>query len=72
MTTYVSLAHVSSNRAIVILLAEVGFAAFSAWWLAEESLGWREWGGGVLILAASVFSAKKIENKNDVSEKAHG
>lgn len=52
------LARVAANRAIVIMLSEVGFAAVSAWLFADESLGWREWVGGAMIVVASVFSAK--------------
>jgi len=52
------LARVSSNRAIVIMLSEVGFAALSSWLLADETIGLREWAGGAMIVAASVFSAK--------------
>ena len=52
------LARIPSNRAIVIMLSEVGFAALSSWLLADEALGAREWVGGGMIVAASVFSAK--------------
>ena len=55
------LARVVANRAIVIMLSEVGFAALSSWLLAGESFGLREWIGGAMIVAASVFSAK-MEN----------
>lgn len=57
------LARVASNRAIVIMLLEVGFAAVSSWLLADESFGLREWVGGGMILAAGIFSAK-MEEKN--------
>jgi len=52
------LKHVAANRAIVIMLSEVGVAAVSSWLLADEALGAREWVGGVMIVAASLFSAK--------------
>lgn len=52
------LAHVAANRAIVIMLSEIGFAALSSWLLAGESMGPREWAGGAMIVAASLFSAK--------------
>jgi len=52
------LSNLPANRAIVIMLTEVGIAALSAWVLAGESFGWRETLGGVMIMAASVFSAK--------------
>ena len=53
------LTHTPANRAIVvIMLTEVGFAAISSWFLAGESLGPREWAGGAMIIAASLFTAK--------------
>ena len=52
------LSHLAANRAIVIMLTEVGFAALSAWVLAGEAFGWQETLGGTMIMAASVFSAK--------------
>ncbi len=52
------LSNLPANRAIVIMLTEVGIAALSAWVLAGESFGWREALGGTMIMAASVFSAR--------------
>lgn len=52
------LARVVSNRAIIIMLSEVGFAALSSWALANEMMGLREWIGGAMIIAASIFSSK--------------
>lgn len=52
------LVRIPSNRAIVIMLSEVGFAALGAWLLAGEAIGLREWIGGAMIVAASVFSAR--------------
>ena len=52
------LARVAANRAIVIMLSEVGFAALGSWLLADEALGLREWAGGAMIIAASLFSAR--------------
>ncbi|WP_153111562.1 DMT family transporter [Propionivibrio limicola] len=52
------LTHVASNRAIVIMLTEVGIAAMAAWLLAGEAFGLREALGGAMIVAASVFSAR--------------
>lgn len=51
------LAHTPANRAMVIMLAEVGFAAISSWLLAGESMGPHEWASGAVILAASLLSA---------------
>lgn len=52
------LANTPANQAIVIMLSEVGFAAVSSWLLAGEVLGLREWLGGAMILAASLFTTK--------------
>ncbi|MEI7613416.1 MAG: DMT family transporter [Betaproteobacteria bacterium] len=52
------LMRVASNRAIVIMLSEVGFAAVSSWLLADEAIGVRECVGGLMIVAASTLSAK--------------
>lgn len=49
---------VPANRAIVILLSELVFAAISSWWLAGEMLGPREWLGGAMIAVASLLSAR--------------
>lgn len=50
------LMHTAANRAIVILLSELVFAAASAWWLAGEAMGWREWVGGAMIVAAALLA----------------
>ena len=52
------LSRVAANRAIVIMLSEIGFAALASWLLAGETLGLRELSGGSMILLASVYSAK--------------
>jgi drug/metabolite transporter (DMT)-like permease len=52
------LVRIPANRAIVIMLSEVGFAALSSWLLAGEIIGPREWFGGAMIVVASLFSAK--------------
>ncbi len=52
------LARVAAGRAIVIFLFELVVAAFASWWLAGEVMDAREWLGGTLIVAASLFSAK--------------
>jgi drug/metabolite transporter (DMT)-like permease len=49
---------IPANRAIVILLSELVFAALFSWLLAGETMGLREWIGGGLIAAASVLSAR--------------
>ena len=59
------LSNMAANRAIVIMLTEVGIAALSAWLLAGESFGWRETIGGAMILAASIFSARMETDAGD-------
>lgn len=50
------LAHVPATRAIVIMLFELLVAAVAAYWLADEVMGPQEWLGGMMIVAASLFS----------------
>lgn len=47
-----------ANRASVILLAELLFAGASAWLLAGEAMGPKEWVGGGMIVIAGVLSAR--------------
>lgn len=51
------LMRISATRAIVILVSELIFAAASAWWLADEVPGAREFIGGALIIGASLIAA---------------
>ena len=53
------LARVAANRAIVIMLSELAVAALAAWLLADEALAPREWVGGAIIIAASLFTARR-------------
>jgi drug/metabolite transporter (DMT)-like permease len=55
------LTRVAASRAIVIFLFELVVAAAAAWWLAGEAMGPREWVGGLLIVGASLFSARLDE-----------
>ena len=50
------LTHTPANRAIVILLFELVVVAVSSYYLAHEVLNPREWIGGAMIVAASIFS----------------
>ena len=50
------LTHTLATRAVVIFLFELVVAAISAYLLAGEALGVREWVGGMMIVAASVFA----------------
>jgi len=52
------LTHVPANRAIAIFMFELAVAALSAWLLAGETMGPREWAGGAMIVAATVMSAR--------------
>lgn len=45
-----------ATHAIVIMLFELVVAGLSSWWLAGETMGAKEWLGGGLIVAASLFS----------------
>lgn len=51
------LERIAANRAIVIMLSELGFAAVAAWVLAGEEPTARGWLGGALIVSASLCAA---------------
>lgn len=57
-TVQYGLAHVPANRAVVILLFELVVAALSSRWLAGEIMDAREWIGGAMIVAATLFSIR--------------
>jgi drug/metabolite transporter (DMT)-like permease len=44
------------NAAIALFLFELVVAAISSWRLAGEVMGVKEWAGGAMIIAASLFS----------------
>ncbi len=52
------LARIAANRAIVIMLSELVFAAASSYFLAFEQIGWRDWVGGAMLVAAALYSAR--------------
>lgn len=52
------LARTSANRAIVIMLSELVAAAGSSYWLAFEHIGWRDWLGGAMLVAAALQSGR--------------
>ncbi|MGH8769672.1 MAG: DMT family transporter [Burkholderiales bacterium] len=58
------LAHTTANRAIVIFLFELVVAAIAAYLLVGETMETREWIGGALIVAASLFSGR-LERRQD-------
>lgn len=60
--TQYGLTHTPANQSIVIFLFELVVAAVSSYFLANEALGVRDWLGGMLIVAATLFSGK-LANK---------
>ncbi len=64
VTVQFGLSHTPANQAIVIFLFELVVAALSSHFLAAEVMGLREWGGGALIVAASIFSGR-MERRGD-------
>jgi drug/metabolite transporter (DMT)-like permease len=52
------LTHLPANRAIVLLLFELLFAAVAAYFLAGEKMGMQEYIGAVLIVSASLLSGR--------------
>lgn len=59
-----ALVRVPANRAIVIFMFELAVAAVSAWLLAGEAMGLKEWLGGAMIVAASAVSARAGADEN--------
>jgi drug/metabolite transporter (DMT)-like permease len=55
------LGKVAASHAVVIFLFELVVAAISSWWLVGESMTPREWFGGAMIIAASLFSGRLEE-----------
>lgn len=64
-------AHTPANRAIVILLAELVVAAVASWWLVGEAMSGREWLGGAMIVAASLFSGRMDRRREKSTEELH-
>ena len=52
------LARTAANRAIVIMLSELVFAAASSYFLAFEHIGWRDWLGGAMLVIAALYSGR--------------
>ncbi|MGG7054358.1 DMT family transporter [Nitrosomonas sp. ANs5] len=69
------LTHTPANQAIVILLFELVVASIAAHYLADEHLAAKDWVGGLLIVSASLFSARvnrePLQKKNPPTEQAH-
>lgn len=58
------LTHVPANQAIIILLFEIIVAAISAHLLTDETMTTREWAGGLMIVSASLFSARMSQSSS--------
>lgn len=63
------LSHTPANQAIVIFLFELVVAAVASWYLTDEALTLREWLGGVMIVAGSLFSGH-IEKRHESPQPA--
>lgn len=50
--------HLPANRAVVLFLSELVVAALSSFFLANESMGLREWIGATFIVSASLLSER--------------
>lgn len=53
-----ALAHLPSNRAIVLFLLELVVAAASSFFLADEAMQLRDWLGAALIISATLLSGR--------------
>lgn len=52
------LANTGANQAIVIFLSELVFAAVGSYVLASEAMTWRQWLGGAMVVAATLYSGR--------------
>jgi drug/metabolite transporter (DMT)-like permease len=62
LTTY-GVTHVQASRAAVLQVVELLVAVVSAVWLGGESMAFKEWAGGAMILAATIVEATGDGNK---------
>lgn len=53
-----AITHTRAAQAIVVMLFELVVAAIASWLLAGETLGMRDWIGGLLIIGASLLSTR--------------
>jgi len=53
-----SISRLPANRAIILFLFELVFAALASYILADEVMQLRDWLGAVLIISASIFSGR--------------
>lgn len=61
-----AIANLPANRAILLFMLELVFAAVSSYFLAGETMDTREWTGALMIISAGLMSARMY----GVSEKA--
>ena len=64
LTVQYGLTHLPANQAIVLFLLELVFAAISAYFLAGEEMGRREFIGAGLIVASSLLSGQIGQKKS--------
>jgi len=57
--TVYGVTHMPVQRSAVIMLFEIVAGGLSAWWLAGEAMGLREWLGGALIVTSGVLAAMR-------------
>jgi drug/metabolite transporter (DMT)-like permease len=53
------LAHTLANRAVVIFLSELVFAAAAPHFLAFEKMNWQQWLGGAMVVTATLYSGRR-------------
>jgi drug/metabolite transporter (DMT)-like permease len=63
------LTHIPANQAIVIMLFELIVAAIASYFLTNEVMTPKEWIGGLMIVSASLFSAK-INHEDSMSQQS--
>jgi len=51
-------AHLTANRAVLLFMFELVFAAISSYFLANEAMQLKDWLGAVLIISASLLSGR--------------
>ncbi len=61
--------HTPANRAIVLFLSELVFAALSSALLAHEAMGVREWLGAAMIVAASLLSGRLYAGEESATDR---
>lgn len=59
------ISRLAANRAIILFLSELVFAAGSSYLLAGELMGLRDWIGALLIIAASLLSGRLHHSKQN-------